>query len=199
MVLYQPDYTTALTRMDYQSALWLQQNDWLPTNVRELYERVFACLPYHWKTHLEPRFRNHIHLTLVHGDAYFANFLCPKPGQSGSSYLLDWQSPVVDLAGYDLANLLATFWTSAHRHHEEREQKLLQRYYHTLCANGVTGYTWEEMLTDYRSGSIYWLLMPVQDRYGGADKDYWWPKMQCLVAAFHDWECEKLLASTEKA
>ena len=40
---------------------------------------------------------------------------------------------------------------------------------------------------------IYWLLVPVQDRYGGAGKAYWWPKMQCLVAAFQDWQCEALL------
>lgn len=54
------------------------------------------------------------------------------------------------------------------------------------------------MLLDYRHGLIYWLLVPVQDCYGGAGNEYWWPKMQCLVAAFQDWECERLLVSTEK-
>jgi hypothetical protein len=52
-------------------------------------------------------------VTSEQNGAYFANFLCPRnPGQGGA-YLLDWQSPVVDIAGYDLANLCATFWTSA--------------------------------------------------------------------------------------
>ena len=50
-------------------------------------------------------------------------------------------------------------------------------------------------MTDYRTGLIFWLLMPVQDGYGGSGKDYWWPKMQCLVAAFREWSCEALLAT----
>lgn len=70
---------------------------------------------------------------------------------------------------------------------------MLRRYYSTLCHYGVTGYSWDELLTDYRCGLIYWLLMPVQDRFGGADKAYWWPKMQCLVAAFEDWDGMELL------
>jgi thiamine kinase-like enzyme len=168
------------------------ERDWLPADIRELYEGVFARLPYHWEKYLEPRFRNQTHLTLIHGDAYFSNFLCPKQ-PDGATYLLDWQSPTFDLAGYDLVNLIATFWSSAQRHEEEREHRMLQRYYNTLCAHGVTGYTWDELLIDYRSGLIFWLLMPVQDRFGGAGKTYWWPKMQCLVAAFRDWGCAALL------
>lgn len=175
------------------ASLMAQAGDWLPADIRALYEWVLAHLSYHWEHYLESRFRTQTHLTVVHGDAYFSNFLCPKRDEPDDTYLLDWQSPSVELAGRDLANLLATFWTPATRHHEAREQKLLQRYYHTLCAHGVTGYSWAELLTDYRSGLIYWLLVPVQDCYGGASKEYWWPKMQCLVAAFRDWQCEKLL------
>ncbi len=175
------------------AGLIAEEGDWLPADIRELYEQVFARLPYHWEHYLEARFRTQTHLTVVHGDAYFSNFLCPKPNHTGDTYLLDRQSPVVDLAGYDLTNLIATFWTPAQRHHEGREQKMLQQYYNTLCAHGVTGYAWEDLLMDYRCGLIYWLLVPTQDRYGGAGKDYWWPKMQCLVAAFRDWQCEILL------
>jgi hypothetical protein len=39
--------------------------------------------------------------------------------------------------------------------------------------------------------------MPVQDRHGGASKDYWWPKMQCLAAAFDEWGCAGLLGMAE--
>ena len=70
---------------------------------------------------------------------------------------------------------------------------MLERYHATLQAHGVKDFSWEDCLTDYRSGLIYWLLVPVQDRHGGASKAYWWPKMQCLVAAFRDWECEGML------
>ena len=54
-------------------------------------------------------------------------------------------------------------------------------------------YTWDDLIIDYRPGLIYWLLVPVQDRFGGASKDYCWPKMQCLVAAFDEWGCAELL------
>lgn len=165
---------------------------WLPADIRELYEWLFDRLPFHWEHYLEPRFRHQTHLTLVHGDAYFANFLCPRLPGAGATYLLDWQSSTVDLAGYDLANLIATFWTPAQRQQDKREQKMLRHYHDTLCAHGVVGYSWDMLLTDYRSGLIFWLLMPVQDRFGGAGKAYWWPKMQCLVAAFREWNCDAL-------
>jgi hypothetical protein len=35
--------------------------------------------------------------------------------------------------------------------------------------------------------------MPIQDGGDGAPHSYWWPKMQCLLAAFDDWGCAELL------
>ncbi len=169
------------------------EQDWLPAEIRALYEWVMPRLYHHWEHYLAPRFLNRQHLTVVHGDSYFSNFLCPKPGRSGNTYLLDWQSPGVDHAGHDLVNLIAPFWTRTQRQHAGCELQMLQRYYQNLCSYGVTTYALEDLLTDYRSGLIFWLLMPVQDRFGGAGKEYWWPKMQCLVAAFEDWECERVL------
>lgn len=170
-----------------------QEASWFPAHVRELYTWVFDRLRQHWDRYLEPRFRDNANLTLIHGDAYFANFLCPRnPGQH-ATYLLDWQSPTVDIGGYDLANLCATFWTSAQRHEQQRETRILQRYHSTLQEHGVSAYSWADLTRDYRSGLIYWLLMPLQDRIDGASKDYWWPKMQCLVAAFEEWGCAELL------
>ena len=70
---------------------------------------------------------------------------------------------------------------------------MLRRYHAVLQRNGVQDYAWDDLLTDYRTGLIFWLLMPVQDGYDGSGKEYWWPKMQCLVAAFREWHCEQLL------
>ncbi len=170
-----------------------REASWFPGDLRALYERVLAHLEQFWEQYLEPRFRARQRLTLIHGDAYFANFLCPQPPATGPTYLLDWQSPGFDIGGYDLANLCATFWTSEQRREDQREETILRRYYATLQARGVTGYSWENLLTDYRLGLIFWLLVPVQDGADGARKDYWWPKMQCLVAAFRDWRCADLL------
>ena len=142
-------------------SLIAQEGDWFPDDLRELYTRLLARLPSHWERYLAPRFRTKTNLTLVHGDAYFANFLCPKYPATGTTYLLDWQSPVFDLGCYDLANLCATFWTPEQRHEGSRELGILRRYYRVLCASGVTDYSWEDLTEDYKSGLIFWVLMPV--------------------------------------
>jgi thiamine kinase-like enzyme len=183
-------------RRDSWQRLWGQEQDWLPAEVRTFYEQLFDHLETHWQRSLYPRFQAHENLTLIHGDAYFANFLAPKVGATGRTYLLDWQSPSVDLGAYDLVNLVATFWTSKQRNQLDREMSILQRYHHGLLRHGVTNYGWEQLLADYRSGLIFWVLMPVQDGGDGAAKRYWWPKMQCLIAAFDEWECGELLGMT---
>jgi hypothetical protein len=170
------------------------ESSWFPQDLRELYESVFAHLRPYWERFLAPRFREQKHLTLIHGDAYFANFLCPKNHASPApTYWLDWQSPSFDISGYDLVNLCATFWTSEQRNEGQREENILRQYHAALQRYGVSNYSWDELLTDYKLSLIFWLLMPVQDCYGGARKLYWWPKMQCLAAAFREWRCEELL------
>jgi hypothetical protein len=169
------------------------EGGWLPQEYVALYTALLDALPGFWERHLAPRFRDLAGLTLVHGDAYFANFLCPREPGGGQAYLLDWQSPSFDLAGYDLANLLAPFWTPEQRHEGGRERRALGRYHHALLAARPGACGLEALLDDYRAGLIFWVLMPVQDRHGGAPRSYWWPKMQCLIAAFRDWRCGELL------
>ena len=96
---------------------------------------------------------------------------------------------------YDQAsvNLLATFWTSAQRHEAQRETTLLRRYHDVLRLHGVQHYAWEDLQVDYRVAVTEWLFQPAQDRADGAGKDYWWPKLQCLAAAFQDLQCADLL------
>ncbi len=173
--------------------LMAQEGDTFPADLRALYERVLARLPQYWEKYLAPRFRNRQRLTLIHGDSYFVNFLCAKPPASGPTYILDWQSPGFDIGGYDLANLCAPFWTPEQRRENQREVLALRRYHATLQTHGVKDYTWDDLVIDYQIGLIFLLLMPVQDGADGSRKDYWWPKMQCLVAAFQDWRCEALL------
>ncbi len=174
-------------------SLIANEKAWFPDDSRELYEQVLAHLSVHWEQYLKPRFQAKRNLTLVHGDTYFTNFLCPKTPRTAATYLLDWQSPGVDIGGYDLANMIAPFWTSQQRHEGQREETMLRRYHTVLREHGVTNYSWDELITDYKTGLIFWLLMPVQDRYSGSGKEYWWPIMQCVVAAFQEWQCEKLL------
>jgi len=161
----------------------------LPVQMNSFYDRLFARLPRVFENTLFPRIKSMRNLTLIHGDSYFCNFLCPRIPGSAPSYLIDWQSPSFDLAAYDLVNLLAAFWSSPQRKEHNREVSLLQRYHQALLARGVQNYSWEDLLADYRLGLIFWVTMPVQDGGDGAERSYWWPKMQCLVAAYQDWDC----------
>ena len=65
-------------RRNAWDGLMARERAWFPDDVRDLYEHVLGHLHRHWEQFLEPRFRARRNLTLVHGDAYFANFLCPK-------------------------------------------------------------------------------------------------------------------------
>jgi aminoglycoside phosphotransferase (APT) family kinase protein len=174
-------------------SLLADEQEQLPQEYIRLYNGLFNGLPGFWERSLAPRFRAGRGLTLIHGDCYFANFLCPREPGAGATYLLDWQSPNVDLAGYDLANLLAAFWSSEQRHGEGRERRALERYWEKLELLRPGALSFDALLDDYRAGLIFWALVPVQDRHGGAPREYWWPKMQCLVAAFREWRCGELL------
>ena len=146
----------------------------VPPPARAVYDLVFAGLD-----RFGERLRDHDGpLTLVHGDAYLSNFLVPT---SGLGVLLDWQSPSVDIGALDLANMCATFWTREQRRGYE---ELVLRRYHTGLNR--TDYPYGQLLSDYRIAVADWLLVPVQDAADGSRRDYWWPKMSCLLDAFAD-------------
>jgi hypothetical protein len=173
--------------------LFAVESAWFPAELKRLYERVLASLPCLWDRHWEPRLMGRRQVTLIHGDAYFANFLCPNDPTSGETYLIDWQSPSTHLGAQDLVNLCATFWTRAQRAEGGREEGVLRRYHEGLLANGVRGYHWDDLLTDYRLALAEWLFCPVHDRAEGSARSYWWPKLQCLADAFVDRDGADLL------
>jgi hypothetical protein len=165
---------------------------WFPPHLTALYEVLLPQLFRLWHTYTRPRLASFAHLTLTHGDAYLNNYLCPRPGQPGATYLIDWQSPEVYRSTSDVVTMCATFWTRTQR--ADRERYVLQRYHRGLHAHGVTGYSWDDLIKDYQYSIIDWLLIPLQDRLDGAGTNYWFPKMQCLADAFEDWNCASLWA-----
>jgi aminoglycoside phosphotransferase (APT) family kinase protein len=170
-----------------------QEGNSIPEDWRRIYERTLTGLRPFWERYLEPRFQAGHNLTLGHGDAYCCNFLCPRiPGQ-GPTYLLDWQSPEVNIGAIDLVNMCASFWTQQQRLEGRREEMLLRRYRDNVLAHGVKDFSLDDLHTDYRIGLIDWIFYPVWDSNNGSDRDYWQPKMRCLLEAFQDWECETLL------
>lgn len=186
------DYTQR--RIRAWEALRRDEADCPPDEIARYYDLLISRMPRLWTRFWEPRIATRAHLTLTHGDAYFANFLCPNEAGAAPTYLIDWQSPEAFLGASDLATLIASFWTSAQRNEHQREERMLRRYHQTLLSYGVTGYSWEAFLADYRLALLDWLLVPLQDRYDGSAAGYWRPKMQCLFAACCDHHCETLLS-----
>jgi hypothetical protein len=170
-----------------------QEHSWFPEHLQRSYQDALEGLPQLWERYHKPRVATLHNLTLTHDDAYFANFLCPNEGTTGETYLIDWQGPAAGRGANDLVKLCATFWTSSERHEAQRETTILRRYLDVLHRHGIGHYSWDDLMLDYRLGVIEWLFVPVQDRADGAGKDYWWPKLQCLAAAFQDLNCAELL------
>jgi hypothetical protein len=168
-------------------------NEWLPTTVVRFFDGLLDASDDYWEHDLQQRMRSG-NLTLTHGDSYLENFLFPKGSGSSEVYLIDWQSPGFDLGALDLVNAHATFRTREQRIADKWEERLVLRYYETLCASGVVGYSIDDLHDDYRRALMAWVLGPVQDAGDGSAVEYWWPKMQHLIDAFDDWKCRDLLA-----
>ncbi len=175
---------------------WLLKNEGeiLSPQIQSQCAETAASFDRWWSAYLGPRMRAKSRITLIHGDAYFANMLSPREGVAGETYLIDWQSAQPYVGACDLANLFVTFWTREQRHEGQREQRMLQRYLAQLQSQGVRNYSWDDLLTDYRLEIIEWLLNTVQDARDGSKRSYWLPKLQCVSAAFEDWHCAELLA-----
>ena len=135
------------------------EGETFPADLRALYEAALPCLPGLWDRYLATRLPERRNVTLCHTDCYFNAFLCPRdPG--GTTYIIDWQGPMVEFAARDLNFLFANFWTSAQRREGQREERLLRRYHRALLDHGVACYTWEELLLDYRLMLILSSLPP---------------------------------------
>lgn len=187
------DFTTEVTqRGQALEHLLSQESSWLSPSIKHLYETIHPQLMQLWRTHRQTRMATRANLTIAHGDAYLANFLCPRAGQAGTAYIIDWQCPEAYAGATDLVNMCATFWTREQRAVNNRELNVLRQYYRTLQENGISGYSWEDFVMDYKLSIVDWLWVPVQDCLDGADKSYWWPKLQCLVSAYEDWHVADL-------
>jgi hypothetical protein len=97
----------------------------------------------------------------------------------------------------DLVYLFATFWTNVQRHESDREARLLHHYHRILREAGVTGYSWDNLLTDYKLMVSYMIFDPMWNQTSGASKRYWWPKLWCLTEAYRNLGCAELLASLQ--
>jgi hypothetical protein len=161
--------------------------------VLRLCERALAGLPALWADRYLPRFAERRDLTVVNGDCYFAQFLCPRDGSGTPTYLVDFQEASLQMPAEDLVFMFATFWTRAQRQAGGREMRLLRRYLARLAARGVA-YSPDQLLDDYRVCIVYQLFRTVWDQTSGAGDAYWRPKLDCVVASYQDHGCADLFA-----
>lgn len=167
--------------------------DVLPESVTDLYEETLSGLQFLWKHRLAGRIADRRNLTISHGDCYLSQFLCPLPGSpDASTYLIDFQGACGDLPAMDLVFLFATFWTPEQRRQQDCEQRLLRLYHAALGEHGVAGYSWDDLLMDYRISLAFMLFYPIWDAVNGSRQSYWEPKLCCLASAAEDWRITAL-------
>ncbi len=158
---------------------------WFPADLRAFYEQALARLPLLWEQGLGERIMRRRGLTLTHGDCYLTQFLCPRPGVTAPTYLVDF-GMTADLIGDDLVHMFAFWWTREQRQEGDRELRALRRYHARLLTGGVRDYRWDDLLADYRLALSIMLFYPIWDETNGSAQSYWLPKLHNIVAAYQD-------------
>lgn len=144
------------------------------------YEKALDRLPSLWVGYLARRVEARRHLTLAHGAAYFSAFLAPRAGR-GRTYLVDLEAVGANYAAFDLATLLATFWTPAQQ--QLSAGYALRHYHRALLAQGVRDYTLRQLHDDYRLMRYLLRFDAVSDAVRGASEGYWRVKMGNLLGS----------------
>lgn len=178
---------------DELAAFVTEVGDGLDTSWVRLLKEVHSRLLGTWDRYLADRIQSRRALTLINGDCYFIQFLCPSSPDTDRTYMIDLDSINAFLPAFDLMYLFTTFWTREQRAEGGRELEALRRYHERLQLGGVQNYTFDQLLLDYRLSIAHNLLHPVWDQQHGSSEAYWRPKLSCLIAAFEGWDCMELL------
>jgi thiamine kinase-like enzyme len=112
-------------------------------------QTILDIFEYHPGKMLE-RIKDSTGFTIVHGDVNPGNVLYPV--KDGRVYFLDRQPFTWSLTTWlgvsDLSYLMVQYWDTELR--RDLEIAILKEYHRQLMANGVTGYDWDQLLTDYK-------------------------------------------------
>jgi hypothetical protein len=157
----------------------------LPLCDRLVLESVFNSSLQPWLRLLDQRA-----LTVIHGDAHTWNFLFPRSGQ-GRPYVVDWQVWHLDLGARDLAFMIALHWARSVR--QQLERSLLYRYHDELMSAGITSYSFDDLLLDYRRCVVRNLTFPILFWSRGLPREAWRNRLDCALAAYRDLDCAEFL------
>lgn len=171
-----------------------------------------ACkndIPAHWIKTLHHLFERHPlkmlertqnkeGFTLIHGDLNPGNILVHKKNIT-PLYLIDRQPFVWQFSYWlgvsDAAYSIVHWWDAKSR--KEWELPILQHYYHTLMNEGVKGYSWEQLLYDYKLCAIQSVYVATNWCVNVEEMEemrwVWFPQLQKSMTAFFDLNCLDLL------
>ena len=73
------------------------------------------------------------------------------------------------------------------------ELPLLRRYHAHLMSRGVSKYSFEDLLLDYRRCLVRNLTLPIIFWKRGMAPEGWWHRLDFALTAFREHDCDSLL------
>jgi len=134
--------------------------------------------------------------TLIHGDVGENNVLVPRQGDR-PIYVIDRQpfdwSLTTWLGVYDLVYAMVMDWDTPAR--RDLEWPVLQRYHDELRRRGVTDYSWEQLVKDYRLMAAMAVYITVEYCRDGITSRWWRfgpAALRRVLTACDDLQCAAL-------
>lgn len=162
------------------------------TDCREVVADVFERHP----GAMESRLSTGVPFTLVHGDLNPGNILSSKVRHGEDIYFIDRQPFEWSLLRWvgpsDLSYLMVLWWDVDRR--RALELDVLREYHDALVDFGVTDYSWESTLSDYRLSALQcfyvaasWCVDPEQRK---SMRWLWSAQLERACAFYRDWHCD---------
>ncbi len=135
--------------------------------------------------------------TLIHGDVNPTNVLVPRDNEA-PVYIIDRQpfdwSLTTWLGVSDISYMMVHWWEPTVR--ASLEVPILEKYHSTLQTNGVTGYPWEQLWSDYLLCAVQSIYVATEWCAGAESREthrwVWEPQIHRSMAAFFELDCAQL-------
>ena len=159
----------------------------VPADRKDIVRSVCGRLP----TLLEDRLFGGLPITRNHGDPHFWNIMFPKDPARRGCIFVDWEDWQYNPPAFDLAYMIALHWYPDHR--ARHEEHLLRTYHDALLREISTGYSWEQLMADYRLGHLRNFIVLLFQLNMGEPGEGWWPHVERLFLSFEDLDCGALM------
>jgi len=130
-------------------------------------------------------------VTICNGDAHIYNFMLPTT-KGHNPLIVDFQFWGEGAGTSDLAHLTRLSFSNELKN--DIQIPLIKHYHEALLASGVTGYSWEECLRDYRTSAAAMVLIPFYQHNGfGLKYESWINALHGLVYNYEYLNCDELI------